>query len=56
MGSKSKDKSLLSEQMLIKQFSLAHLVHIKCNTFIRILISVVPPIALEHQFAYVFGV
>ena len=35
MGSKSKDVSLLLEQMLIKQFSVAHFVRIKCNTFIR---------------------
>jgi hypothetical protein len=36
MGSKSKDKSLFSEQMLIKQIILAHFVHIKCNIIIRI--------------------
>jgi len=36
MGSKSKDKSLFLELMLIKQFSLAYFVHIKCNTIIRI--------------------
>jgi len=35
MGSKSKDVSLLLEQMLIKQFSVTHFVRIKCNTFIR---------------------
>ena len=35
MGSKSKDKSLFLELMLIKQFSIAHIVRIKCNTFIR---------------------
>jgi len=35
MGSKSKDKSLLLELMLIKQFSIAYLARIKCNTFIR---------------------
>ncbi len=36
MGSKSKDKSLFSELMLIKQSILAHFVHIKCNIIIRI--------------------
>jgi hypothetical protein len=35
MGSKSKDISLFSEQMLIKQGSVAHFVHIKCNSIIR---------------------
>jgi len=35
MGSKSKELSLFSELMLIKQFSVAHFVRIKCNTFIR---------------------
>jgi hypothetical protein len=36
MGSKSKDQSLVLEQMLIKQFSVAQIVWIKCNTFIRL--------------------
>jgi len=36
MGSKSKDKSLFSELMLIQHVILAHFVHIKCNTIIRI--------------------
>ena len=35
MGSKSKDKSLFSELMFLKQSSLAHFAHRKCNTFIR---------------------
>jgi hypothetical protein len=36
MGSKSKDKSLVSELMLIKQLILAHYYQMKSNTFIRI--------------------
>ncbi len=36
MGSKSKDESLFSEQMLIKQISLAHFILFKCNIIIRI--------------------
>jgi hypothetical protein len=36
MGSKSKGKSLFSEQMLIKHISLAHYVQFRGNIFIRI--------------------
>lgn len=36
MSSKSKDNSLFSEHMLIKQIILAHFTYIKCNINIRI--------------------
>ena len=36
MGSKSKDKSLFLEQMLIKQLSIAHYIPVKYNNIIRI--------------------
>jgi hypothetical protein len=36
MGSKSKNKSLISELLLLKHFSVSHYVRMMCKPFIRI--------------------